>query len=274
MWTYALWLVPVVLAVPVVIFMVKRSHASSVGRQEVVPVYEKKYTPFRLGRYNVFLGNVAMALSLLLVIWAFGFKVYDNNSPYIDVEPAAYHNDELVTATVMKKPVPPKPKVQTVVVDIIEVDDEPLESKPDDLVKDTPDNNNPTTDVPYDNEPIAAAPAAPPVPEPDDIEKIFIGTEIMPQPVGGMPEYLQNIARNLKYPEDMKRTGIEGRVYVSFIVEKDGSLSHITIEKGVHKSGDAEVLRIMKLSPKWKPGKQSGRAVRVKMHLPVAFRLK
>ena len=273
MWTYALWLVPVVLAVPLTIFVLRRFTAARPVATEAVSVYDKKYASLKSSRYRAFLANVGMVVSLSFVIWAFGFKVYDNNPPYIDeIYAASYNPDEVVKATLMKKPLPPKPKV-TSVVEIIEVE----EDKPDedliDIIDDTPEDNRPT-DATYSDLPIAADVApAPSLPEPD-IDEVRIVASDMPEPIGGMAAYMAWLAKNMKYPEDMKRIDIQGKVYASFVVDKDGSITQVKIIKGLHKSADEEVIRLLNKSPKWTPGRQSGRPVKVRMTLPFSFRLR
>ena len=85
-----------------------------------------------------------------------------------------------------------------------------------------------------------------------------------------MLDYLHD---NIKYPESCRRDSIQGRVIISFVVEKDGSINSAEIVKGVHEQLDAEALRVIDAMPKWKPGKQRGKTVRVKYAIPVNFRL-
>ena len=98
--------------------------------------------------------------------------------------------------------------------------------------------------------------------------------EVMPQYPGGMPELMQYLAKNIKYPIQAQKKGIEGRVTVRFIVEKDGSISNVTVVRHIHPLLDKEAERVIKAMPKWSPGKQEGKPVRVKFNIPVAFRLK
>ncbi|HLG33593.1 MAG TPA: energy transducer TonB [Bacteroidia bacterium] len=101
--------------------------------------------------------------------------------------------------------------------------------------------------------------------------KIFTIVEEMPQFPGGEKAMFKFIADSIQYPADLKE--IKGRkvVYVNFVVDIDGSLTGIKILRGVTKSADDEVMRVMKLMPKWTPGKQNGKTVRVQFNLPVAF---
>jgi TonB family protein len=84
---------------------------------------------------------------------------------------------------------------------------------------------------------------------------------------------MKYLATNVKYPEEAFNKGIEGRVILTFIVEKDGSISNVKVAKSVNEVIDAEAVRVVENMPKWKPGKQNGKEVRVKYTIPVTFRL-
>ncbi len=81
------------------------------------------------------------------------------------------------------------------------------------------------------------------------------------------------LARNIKYPKEAMRKGIQGRVITNFIVNKDGTISNIVVKEGVNKQLDAEAIRVLSKMPKWKPGKNNGEIVRVNFTLPVTFRV-
>jgi len=98
---------------------------------------------------------------------------------------------------------------------------------------------------------------------------IHLGVDVMPEPFGGAAAWAKFIQRTLRYPE----TDMEGRVTISFIVEKDGHLSDIQILKGISAELDREALRVLKLAPAWKPGKQNGQPVRVKYTIPIVFQM-
>ena len=102
-------------------------------------------------------------------------------------------------------------------------------------------------------------------------EEVFVVVEEDPEFPGGMKAMLAFIEKNLVYPEEAKASGIEGKVYVSFTVEKDGSISNVKILRDIGYGCGDEVVRIVKLMPKWNPGKQRGVPVRVRYNLPVQF---
>lgn len=105
-------------------------------------------------------------------------------------------------------------------------------------------------------------------------DKVYDIVEVMSQYPGGMPELMQYLAKNIKYPIQAQKKGIEGRVTVRFIVEKDGSISNVTVVRHIHPLLDKEAVRVIKAMPKWSPGMLNGKPVRVKFNIPVAFRLK
>lgn len=112
-----------------------------------------------------------------------------------------------------------------------------------------------------DNEPLS---------QPDVFDKV----DEMPHFPDGMAGLMQYLSTNVRYPKDAKESGTQGSVIVSFIVEKDGSISNAKVTKPTYSSLDEEALRVVSVMPKWVPGKQNGEAVRVKYAVPVSFRLK
>jgi len=104
-------------------------------------------------------------------------------------------------------------------------------------------------------------------------EGAFDIVEHMPEFPGGVAEMMKFLATNIKYPEEAYSKGIEGRVLVQFIIEKDGSISGVKVVKKVNDALDTEAIRVVENMPKWKPGKQNGMEVRVKYTIPVTFRL-
>jgi TonB family protein len=102
---------------------------------------------------------------------------------------------------------------------------------------------------------------------------VFDEVDEMPQFPGGMAGMMQYLSNNLRYPQDAREAGTQGRVIVSFIIEKDGSISNAKVAKSTYSSLDDEALRVVSAMPKWIPGKQNGEAVRVKYSVPVSFRL-
>ena len=118
-----------------------------------------------------------------------------------------------------------------------------------------------------------AAPPPPPAPKPEVANKVFDVVEEMPSFPGGQGALMSFLSSNIKYPVVAQENGVQGRVIVGFVVEKDGSISDVKVMRSVDPSLDREAQRVVKAMPKWKPGKQNGSAVRVKYTVPVVFRL-
>ena len=104
-------------------------------------------------------------------------------------------------------------------------------------------------------------------------DMVFDVVEVMPQFPGGQIAMLQYLMKNIKYPEQAMKEGIQGRVTVRFIVEKDGSISDVKPILSVHPLLNKEAVRVVESMPKWTPGKQNGKPVRVRFNVPVMFKL-
>lgn len=121
------------------------------------------------------------------------------------------------------------------------------------------------------------------VPEPPPVNKITVATsendvvyDIVEEPAsfpGGMKEMMKYIFENVKYPEIARSNGIQGRVYVQFVVFKDSSIKDVRVIKGYHSDLDKEAVRVIKNMPNWIPGKQKGKAVNSKFTIPISFKL-
>ncbi|MEQ8686268.1 MAG: TonB family protein [Imperialibacter sp.] len=103
--------------------------------------------------------------------------------------------------------------------------------------------------------------------------EVFSVVEEMPQFDGGMGALGKYLSKNMKYPVSARRMGVEGTVYISFVVSKDGAISEVTVLKGIHTDCDQEAVRVITNMPAWKPGKQRGIPVNVKFVLPIKFKL-
>ncbi|MEE1221102.1 MAG: energy transducer TonB [Bacteroidales bacterium] len=106
-----------------------------------------------------------------------------------------------------------------------------------------------------------------------DDEAIFFVVEVQPEFPGGMDSMYAFIQKNLIYPEKAKAEGIEGRVFITFTIEKDGSVSNVKILRGIGGGCDEAAKEVVEKMPKWKPGTQRGKPVRVQFNLPIKFEL-
>ena len=118
-----------------------------------------------------------------------------------------------------------------------------------------------------------AAPPPPPAPKPEVATKVFDVVEEMPSFPGGNGALMSYLNSNVKYPVVAQENGVQGRVIISFVVERDGSISDVKVARSVDPSLDREAQRVVKSMPRWTPGKQNGQTVRVKYTVPVVFRL-
>lgn len=115
--------------------------------------------------------------------------------------------------------------------------------------------------------------AQPEPPKQEEENKVFDVVEQMPSFPGGNSALMEYLGKNVKYPVVAQENGVQGRVVVSFVVERDGSVTDVKVAKSVDPSLDREAARVVGSMPRWIPGKQNGSAVRVKYNVPVAFRL-
>jgi protein TonB len=166
---------------------------------------------------------------------------------------------ENIIATDPVQPPPPPAPQQNVNIEIVENDIPVADSLP--IFKEFNINEN----IPDREEPV-------PLPDekPDDAPPPYF-VEEMPEPSGGFDTMYNFLRTNLKYPEIPRNNGIQGQVFVGFVIEKDGSISNVRVEAGVYPDLDQEAVRVVKLMPKWKPGKQGGKTVRCSYQIPIRF---
>jgi protein TonB len=211
-------------------------------------------------RYKSVIIWFSFCMSLLTIILVFEWKTYDTGS----VVQLASLNDsfeDMLDIPVTQQPPPPAPAVQQPVV--IEVpDDEEIEEE---IAIDL--------DIEMTEDQVIEEIVAFEAPEEEVAETIHHIVEEMPAPVGGLAAFYKYLSKNLQYPAQARRMGIEGRVYMLFVVEKDGSLTDITVQKGIGAGCDEESIRVLKNAPKWNAGKQRGRPVRVRYSFPIIFKL-
>ncbi len=202
--------------------------------------------------------GLVMALSLVYI----GFewtesevKVYDS----FDTSLLAEEEIEIVQ-TQQELPPPPPPPVPDVVevINIVE----------DDVIVESVEI---TTEDDKNKEVVIQAPVAAPIEEEDNV--VFQVVETMPAFPGGDANLFKFLGENVKYPVIAQENGIQGRVICQFVVNKDGSIVDVEVVRPVDPSLDKEAIRVIKSMPKWSPGKQRGKSVRVKYTLPVNFKL-
>lgn len=207
--------------------------------------------------------KIGLALSLGVSLLAFEWKSYDDPSLVtIYTTPVIETPDDLPPITEYERP---KPKTTP---QIVEVKNEEIVDTTQviEFIEFTD-----TGSVAIIDEPIDDGGDEIPEEKPDEVFH-FLAEGASPQ--GGMPTFYKFIKKNLKYPRQAKRMGIQGKVFVKFVVDKTGELTNIQVIRGIGGGCDEEAVRILKKSPKWNPGKQRGKPVKQQMTFPINFKLK
>lgn len=204
--------------------------------------------------------SIGLVISLLLAISAFTYRVYDDTSVK-DLGKTDAKDEEILEVPPTEQLPPPPPKIQQ--PQIIEVPDEKKIEEEIEINMDT----EVTEQTKVEEIKIEA------VEEKEDPNQIFLVVEETAAPTGGMPAFYEFVGKKLKYPAQARRMGIEGKVFVEFVIERDGSITDVKAIKGIGAGCDEEAVRVLQSAPKWKPGKQRGKPVRQRMVLPIAFKL-
>ena len=204
--------------------------------------------------------NIGLVMSLLIVIFAFEQKYY-NDGDLVDLGQVRDDFEEMLEIPPTEQPPPPPPKIQQ--PEIIEVPDE--EEIEEEIEVDL--------DVEITEDEAIEEIILEEAPEEEDVDQIFNIVEQQAEFKGGMKKFYEYVFKKMKYPPQARRMGIEGKVYVQFVVERDGSITDVQAIRGIGAGCDEEAMKCIKESPKWNPGKQRGRAVRVRMVIPITFML-
>ena len=204
--------------------------------------------------------EIGLVIALALVLFSFNHKSYEKRTYSMMQQKADNAPEEMVPITEQKvKPPPPPPPKTVTQIKIVNNDVKVNE----DIDIDVDANMNTKVDeyVPPEEDEQ--------VPE----QHIFMVVEKMPSFPGGVGALMKFLASHIKYPELAKESGIQGRVFINFVVEPDGSIDHVKVLRGIGGGCDEEAVRVVKSMPKWIPGKQRGKPVRVSFNLPVKFTL-
>lgn len=204
--------------------------------------------------------NIGFVVSLLLVILAFEWRSYDDTG-LLDLGQIRDDFEEMTEIPLTQQPPPPPPKIKQPEIIVVPDEEEIEEEIEIDLDIDMTDDTE-IEEIIFD-EPE----------EEEETDKIFL---IVEQPAtfkGGMAGFYDYVRKNLKYPSQGQRMGIEGKVFVEFVVGKDGKIGDVKVLRGIGGGCDQEAIRVLKRSPAWSAGKQRGRAVRQRMVLPITFKL-
>lgn len=222
---------------------------------------EKKSQNANLENRKLMFTQIGLIISLAITWAAFEYKSYNKRELSFDVRNTEVVEEEMVEITKQEqKPQPVEVPKQTTQIEIV---------KNDEVVEDKLDIN-----AEVEQNEVIEEYVAPEVEE-EEIkeEEIFVIVEEMPSFPGGDVKMMEYLAKNIKYPQMARESGIQGRVFINFVVEPDGHVSNVKVIRGIGGGCDEEAVRVVKAMPKWKAGKQRGKAVRVSYNLPVNFRL-
>ncbi len=222
---------------------------------------KKKSPKADLERRKLLFTEIGLVIALAVVLLAFEWKSYEKTEMTLMNMAVDNTEEEMVEITQQEKPPPPpKPPQQTTIIEIVE-DDMEIEDEIE-------------IDVEADEETIIEEyiPMEDPEEEAEETQ-IFTVVESMPTFPGGDAARIKYLNSNIKYPTIARESGIQGRVFVTFVVETDGRVTDVKILRGIGGGCDEEAVRVIKNMPKWVPGKQRGKSVRVQFNMPILFKL-
>ena len=203
--------------------------------------------------------NIGFVITMAIIVFAFENKSYDDGS-IVSLGAVTDDFEDLLDIPPTEQPPPPPPKIQQ--PEIIEVpDEEEIEEEIEVDLDVEITEEEVIEEIAFDE------------PEEEKADEIFLIVEEDAIPDGGMSAFYKYVLKKIKYPSTARRMGIEGKVFVEFVVEKDGTLTSIKAVKGIGAGCDEEAVRVIKSHPKWIPGKQRGKAVKQRITLPIAFQL-
>lgn len=215
------------------------------------------------GKSTSLLMGFVLAFAVMFVALEWTQREKEDNSEIYAVRDVTL-DEEIIPITLPEKKTVPPPPASVTQAEIIEIVQDDAEIEEDVLA--SVDDQVEFIDVSALDEVVVEE-------EPEIDDTPFMVVEDMPEFPGGTAALLEYLKKNIKYPAICRENNIQGRVLVSFIVNKDGSIVDAEVVKNVNPSLDKEALRVISGMPKWKPGSQRGKPVRVKYTVPVNFRL-
>lgn len=204
---------------------------------------------------------VGLLFTLAIVLALFEYKTFPTKVQDLGKLELNLMEEEVIPVSLQAPPPPPPPPAPTTQIEIVE-DDVEIEDELE--IEDMEVDEDTEVDVVIEEEP-----------EEEVVEEeIFTIVENMPEFPGGTEELFKYLGKNIKYPPMAKDAGIKGKVYVTFVVDKNGSIDDVKVLRGIGGGCDEEAIRVVKGMPKWSPGKQRGKSVRVQYNLPINFILR
>ena len=209
--------------------------------------------------------EIGLVVILVAALVAFNLKTYDSEEKVQFERQASEEQEEIVIQTQQEELPPPPPPEQPEVTTEFEVVEDDKEVKNELVVN---------AEVTEETKNIEITPVKIEAEAEEEEQQIFTVVENDPEFPGGMEALYKYLAQNIKYPQLARDNNITGRVYVTFVVERDGSITGCKVLRDIGGGCGAEAVRVVKSMPKWTPGKQRGKAVRVQFNLPVNFNLR
>ena len=223
---------------------------------------EKKSPKANLENKKLMFTQIGLIISLIIAWLAFEYKSYDKR----EIDPSLLRQTEVVEEEMVEITKQEEPKPQPVEM--------PKQTTQLEIVQDDVEVEDIEINAEIDQTEVMEEYVAPEVEEEEVVEQeVFTIVEQMPNFPGGDAKMYEYLGKNIKYPQIARESGIQGRVFVNFVVEPDGSVSNVKVLRGIGGGCDEEAMRVVKGMPKWSPGKQRGKAVRVSYTLPVVFKL-
>lgn len=209
--------------------------------------------------------ELGLVIALGICIVAFEWKTYDKEEAEIQVTQVVQEVEEMVIQTQRDEPPPPPEEPQQQETTEFEIVDDDQELENEFNIESFENTTN--ADVVIPKVEVVE------VEEEEEETEIFIVVEESAMFPGGQAELMKYLAQSIKYPQQARETGTQGMVYVTFVVEKDGSLTDIKVLRDIGSGCGEEAIRVVKSMPKWSPAKQRGKTVRMQFNLPVKFTL-
>jgi protein TonB len=206
---------------------------------------------------------IGLVISLSIMFTALEWTQKDEVEKEPTYSMASFIPEDMIPITLPEKKTVPPPPAAVTKAEVIEIVDDDADVD-DDIMASIEDNQEWFDPQEYDFVVVE------PEPEPDEI---FLVVEDQPEFPGGTAALMEYLRKNIKYPAICRENNIQGKVIVTFVVNKDGSIVDIEVIKSVNPSLDKEAIRVISQMPNWKPGAQRGKPVRVKYSVPVNFRL-
>ncbi|MBQ7710535.1 MAG: energy transducer TonB [Bacteroidales bacterium] len=208
--------------------------------------------------------EIGLVVALVFALVAFNIKSYDAEEVEVAQRTAINEIEDVIIQTAEDTPPPPEPEQPEVATELVVVEND-AEITHELGIVDMGDDANKAQEefVPVEIEEEVVV----------EEEEIFQVVEEEPEFPGGMEALYKYLGESIKYPQLAKENNIEGKVYVTFVVEKDGSIANPRILRDIGGGCGNEAVRVVKAMPKWKAGKQRGKNVRVQFNLPVSFKL-